>query len=139
MIPLILSLLLGCDEEPLSCTQIGCLSELVVVVQGPDDVSEVSGMLTVGGQDFVVDCEGTSDPALSCEGSRLVLALADGLGGGEVRWTLSSDGRDSGGGGGGYAGEGTVTPDWQVSQPNGEDCPPTCYTGEITVELLGTP
>lgn len=132
---LLLAMFVGCDEPALVCTQIGCQSELVVVVQGPDDVSEVSGMLTVSGQDVVVDCEGTSDPALRCEGDRLVL---EGLGGGEVVWTLSSDGRDSGGGGG-YAGEGSVTPDWQVSQPNGEDCPPTCYSTEITVELLGTP
>ncbi|MCK6505133.1 hypothetical protein L6R53_17330 [Myxococcota bacterium] len=139
MLILLSTLLLACDEEPLACTQVGCQSELVLVVVGPDDVSEVSGLVTVGGQGFVVDCEGKSDPAVSCEGDRLVLTIADELGGGEVQWSLSSDGRDSGGGGGGYAGDGTVTPDWAVHQPNGEECPPTCYTAEVEVELLGTP
>lgn len=135
----LLALVLGCGEPLLVCTEIGCQSELVLVVQGPADISEVSGQVIVGSQVFTVDCDGDSSPAVTCEGDRLILLLDDGVGGGEVQWSLSSDGRDSGGGGGGYAGDGTVTPDWTVEQPNGEECPPTCYIAEVSVELLGTP
>lgn len=136
---LLLLTLLACDPETADCTLIGCADELILHVIGPDDTSEVSGRVTVGGHDFMVDCDGTSDPEVTCVGSDLVFQLSEGLDRGEVAWGLSSSGRDSGGGGGGYAGEGTVLPEWNSSQPNGPDCPPTCTSGEATVELLGTP
>ena len=137
-LPALALLLAGCFETT-DCTLIGCADQLTVHLLGPADSSEVSGMITVGGHAFVVDCEGTSDPEVLCTGDAITIQLAEGQGGGAVQWSLSSDGRDSGGGGGGYAGDGTVTPDWEVSQPNGPDCGPTCTSAEMTVELLGTP
>lgn len=131
-------LLLAACEVATFCTEIGCAGELVLTVVGPPGTGEVSGLVTVDGTDFVVDCDGAGDPAVTCTGDTLRIQLGDDVGEGPVTWTLSSSPRDTGGGGG-YAGEGSVTPDWSRTQPNGDGCPPVCWYAAATVELLGTP
>ncbi len=133
------------NDGPLACTQIGCVSTLTVHVNGAGGAIGLSGMVTVGGRSFIVTCDEPTTNEAQCDGSDLTFQLPDGIGGGEVVWSLSADGAavdtaDTGGhGGGSYAGNGTVTPAWGSSTPNGPDCPPTCWEGEATVELQGTP
>lgn len=133
----LLPLIAACDTAGKSCTEIGCAGSLVLQVVGVGDTTGLAGMITVAGHDFMVDCDGTSDPEVSCEAQTVSIFLSE-AGGGEVVWSLAAGG-DTGGGGGGYAGNGTFTPNWSESQPNGPDCPPTCWVGEGTVELQGTP
>jgi hypothetical protein len=126
--------------SPLACTEIGCISTLTLHVTG--SAIGLSGMVTIGGRSFIVTCDDPTTNEAQCDGSDLTFQLPDGSGGGEVVWSLSADGAaaDTGGhGGGSYAGNGTVTPAWNSSTPNGPDCPPTCWEGQATVELLGTP
>ena len=128
-----------------ACTEIGCLNTLTLHVIG--SAIGLSGRVTIGDQSFIVTCDDPTTNEAQCDGSDLTFQLPDGIGGGEVIWSLSADGAeadtadtaDTGGHGGGYAGNGTVTPAWSSSTPNGSDCPPTCWQGEATVELLGTP
>ncbi len=133
------------NDGPLACTEIGCVSTLTVHVNGAGAAIGLSGMVTVGGRSFIVTCDEPTTNEAQCDGSDLTFQLPDGIGGGEVVWSLSADGAaadtaDTGGhGGGSYAGNGTVTPAWSSSTPNGPDCPPTCWEGEATVELQGTP
>ena len=133
------------NDGPLACTEIGCVSTLTVHVNGAGGAIGLSGMVTVGGRSFIVTCDEPTTNEAQCDGSDLTFQLPDGIGGGEVVWSLSADGAaadtaDTGGqGGGSYAGNGTVTPAWGSSTPNGPDCPPTCWEGEATVELQGTP
>ena len=132
----------GPNDGPLACTEIGCVSTLTVHVNGAGGAIGLSGMVTVGGRSFIVTCDEPTTNEAQCDGSDLTFQLPDGIGGGEVVWSLSADGAaaDTGGhGGGSYAGNGTVTPAWGSSTPNGPDCPPTCWEGEATVELQGTP
>ncbi|MES2638423.1 MAG: hypothetical protein V4850_03045 [Myxococcota bacterium] len=134
---LVLPLLSACD--PKDCTLVGCASQLALTITGPGEVIGLSGSVTVGEHTFLVDCASDSDPAVTCDGASLVLDLPEGVGGGEVEWSLSSDGPDGGESGGSYAGEGAFTPDWTSSTPNGPDCGPECWSGAGSVELLGTP
>ena len=125
-----------------ACTEIGCVSTLTVHVTGAGSAIGLSGTVTVGAHSFIVTCDEPTTNEAQCDGSDLTFQLPDGIGGGEVIWSLSADGAaaDTGGhGGGSYAGNGTVTPAWSSSTPNGSDCPPTCWEGEATVELRGTP
>lgn len=134
----IFPLIAACDTAGRACTEIGCAGSLVLQVAGVEGTTGLAGMVTVAGRDFIVDCGGTSDPEVSCEANAISILLPE-VGGGEVVWSLAASGPDTGQGGGGYAGNGTFTPDWSESQPNGPDCPPTCWVGEGTVELRGTP
>jgi hypothetical protein len=95
--------------------------------------------VTVGGQAFAVDCPDAGDPAVLCDADSVTIQLPDGVGGGEVTWSLSIEGTDTAMGGGDYVGSGTFTPEWTSSTPNGPDCGSTCWSGEGTVELSGTP
>jgi hypothetical protein len=133
---LVLPLLSACDG--VTCTLVDCSSIVTLTITGPADVIGVSGSVTLGDHTFVVDCAGESDPEVTCDESSISVQLPDGVGGGEVEWSLSSDGSD-GGGGGGYAGEGAFTPEWTSSTPNGPACDPECIAAVGTVELLGTP
>lgn len=132
-----LLLLVNACEIGKDCTLIGCLNQLTIEVTGAGDVIGLSGSVTVGGRTFVVDCDDPAATEVTCDGSAIIVQLADGEGGGEVGWSLSADGADTGGQG--YAGEGTFTPTWTTSEPNGPDCGPTCTSGVGEVALQGTP
>ena len=96
-------------DGPLACTEIGCVSTLTVHVNGAGGAIGLSGMVTVGGRSFIVTCDEPTTNEAQCDGSDLTFQLPDGIGGGEVVWSLSADGAtpDTGGhGGGSYAGIG---------------------------------
>ena len=120
--------LVGCATSGgVACTEIGCTSELVLTVTGPADTSTVTGTVTVGGQEVAVDCAAGS-AEVTCDGNTIVVTLPQDVGGGDVTWSLVD--------GGPYQGSGTVTPTWESSTPNGEECPPTCWAGVATVDLV---
>lgn len=134
---LALPLLAACPGG-MECTLIGCANQLTLHVVGADGPG-LSGSVTLGGHTFSVDCDGESDPEVVCSDGDISIQLSDAQGGGEVTWTLSTDDTDTATGGGNYVGNGTFTPDWTSSSPNGPDCGSTCWSGEGTVELYGTP
>lgn len=137
--PLLALLLLTACDGATDCTLIGCMDTLTLHVTGAP-TGAVYGVVTVDGHDFQVDCAGESDPDVLCDGSDITFQLPnDVVGGGEVTWTLSTPDDDTATGGGSYVGNGTFTPDWTSSTPNGPDCGPTCWTGDGAVELQGTP
>jgi hypothetical protein len=135
----LLSLLAACDEPVTAiCTEIGCASELTIHVDGAGDAPVgLAGTITVGGHEYAVDCDGTSDPEVSCSGADIVVSIAEDEGGGDVDYGLNAS--DPSTTAGGFTGYDTVVPTWTEDHPNGEDCPPTCWTGEATAELFLTP
>ena len=133
---LLLPLLASCQLVK-DCTLIGCVNQLTIEVTGAGAAIGLSGSVTLSGHTFVVDCANPDATAVVCDGTTLIISLADGQGGGDVQWSLSADGADTGRQG--YAGEGTFTPNWVSSEPNGPDCGPLCISGAGEVELLGTP
>jgi len=138
--PLLALLLLAACDGSTDCTLVGCIDTLTLHVVGVGGGAPVYGVVTLDGHDFQVDCAGESDPEVVCDGEDINFQLPAGVvGGGEVTWTLSTPDDDTATGGGSYVGNGTFTPDWTSSTPNGPDCGPTCWTGEGTVELQGTP
>ena len=130
---LALPLLVSCAKPPTACAEIGCISQLTVHVEGPADPPVgLAGTVTVGGHEYAVDCDGTSDPEVSCAGSDIVVTITEG--GGEVDYGLGSN--EPGTEPHGWSGVDTVTPDWTEDHPNGEDCPSTCWSAEMTAELF---
>lgn len=128
----------GADELKV-CTAIGCTSVLTITVTdaGNPPVG-LNGTVTVGADTFAVDCDGTSDPEVTCDGAVVTISAPGFDWGGDVEWTFHA-GDPGATQGGGYTGNGTFTPTWTSDQPNGPDCDPTCWTGEGTVALFGTP
>lgn len=137
---LLLPFFAACGEPAgTSCTEIGCASLLTLhVTDAGDPPVGLNGTVTVGDRTYTIDCDGTSDPEVSCSGSDVAITIAEDEGGGDVTWQLHA-GDPNATQGGGYVGNDTVTPDWSEDHPNGEDCPPTCWSGEIDAPLFGTP
>lgn len=134
-------LLAACDTISKSCTDIGCVSQLSITVTADSaPVPEFSGTITIGDVDFAVACAGTdatgSAPGVTCAGDGVViLPLTERSGGGDVSWVLSGSDGGLDSGNAGYDGQGTLTPEWSTSQPNGPDCPPICYSADATISL----
>lgn len=131
LLPLIL--LTGCGE--VACTEMGCQSQVVLTVFGGGaPLTVFSGTVTVGDVPYEVVCDGSdatgSSPEVWCAGDGSVWVPGPD-GGAEVSWSLSG----SPGAGAAYAGEGEASPEWESWQPNGEQCPPTCWQAEVAVEL----
>lgn len=121
------------------CSRMGCASVLTLTVTdaGAPPVG-LNGTVTVGGRTYQVDCDGTSDPEVTCDGAVVTIQDAGDDWGGDVTWTFHA-GDPGATQGGGYTGNDTFTPEWTLNQPNGEDCGPTCWTAEGTVALFATP
>lgn len=127
-LPLVLIALHGCATA-ISCTEIGCVNQLTLHIStdSGDPVTEPTGTVTVGETTIDFDCA-TTGVDYSCTGSDVSFNFAGE--GGEVQYEVHIQY---------YVGAGPDRPDWSVSQPNGEDCPPTCYEGELDVVLYSTP
>lgn len=128
-------LLAGCDPVGLMCTEIGCQSSAVLTVTGGGAPLLVfSGTVTVGDTTYDVACDGSdstgSSPEVFCGGDGTVAVPAPD-GGADLTWSLSG----SPGAGASYSGDGAASPEWTSYQPNGEDCPPTCWSAEVEAAL----
>ncbi len=135
LLPAPLLLLAACGHE---CTLIGCVSRLTLQVHGAGDAPGLYGTVSVGGETFAIDCAGTSDPGVACDGNTLQIGLSGAKGGDEVTWSLTVPSQDTGMGGGSYVGSGTFTPEWTGTELNGEGCG-VCWSASGAVEVLGTP
>lgn len=121
--------LAGCPAEVGQiCTEVGCNGVLTITVVDASDapVAGLAGTIAVGGQTFAVDCAGTSDEAVTCSGGTITVMLGDDVGDTEVVLDLAA---------GGVTATSTLDPEWTSSQPNGPDCPPTCWDAEGTVAI----
>ena len=111
--------LVACDDVVgRGCTEIGCFDGLRVVVQGDPDVEYEVVASEPGGVTRTGDCQAVSDSSCS--------VYFPGYQPGEV--TLVVTGPDQ-------VLSLTVQPAYQESQPNGPDCPPTCRSSTIEVDL----
>jgi len=133
----------GCGGVGLSCTEIGCTSELSVLL----GLDGIEGDLTVVVQwsDRTVTCtlpvEGDTDPQDGgCDD--VSSGLLQAFDGGRRGATLSIGGLVDPGpvtvlvaDAQGEVGRDTQTPTYETFQPNGPGCPPTCRVGEMTVDL----
>lgn len=132
-------LLAGCEVAKM-CTEIGCISTVAITVTADGaPVSTFSGTITVGATTYDVSCaDGATaggSPEVSCGADGLVtVTVAEDDGGGVVSWNLvGSDPADTGGFG--FDGSDSTTPEWSSSQPNGEGCPPTCWSASMEIAL----
>lgn len=122
--------LAGCPPQPITgvCTEIGCSGQVAITVvdSNDDPVSEMAGTITMGDSTWMVDCAGTSDPGVSCSGGTITLELPQDVGNEDVTLDLHR---------GPSSATATLLLDWVSSQPNGPDCPPTCWTAEGSAAL----
>lgn len=128
-----LAILAGCGG--LVCTEMGCQSQVVLnVLGGGVPLTVFQGTVTVGDVTYDVVCDGSdatgSSPEVWCSGDGSV-GVPGPEGGADVSWSLSG----SPGAGAAYAGDGEAAPEWESWQPNGDHCPPTCWSAEVDVEL----
>ena len=109
-----------------ACTQVGCGGRLMLTVVDAEGspVSGLTGTLAVGLRSFAVDCAGTSDEGVSCDGGTVTVLLPMDIGGEDVVLDLHNAE---------MAAVATLSPDWTFEEPNGSICGPTCWTAAATV------
>ena len=119
--------LTACEEK--SCTMIGCMDGLTLVVVGTDGspVSGALGTLIVDGDvDNAInfDCS-TQDSGVgyTCLEDEILFEIKEGS---SVEYSIEASG---------LASSGVLTLDFEESYPNGEDCEPVCYNDEHTIQL----
>lgn len=131
-------LLAGCGVVPgLSCTLIGCTSNLDLTVTDPAPLDrDIDVTVDVGGQ--VLECSGPVDPVngLGCagiaispsEGGYVVSVVPDAEEPVAVRLTIAFDGE--------VVFDDDVTVSWgEPDSPNGPGCEPTCIQGDAEVAI----
>lgn len=133
--------LAGCDVlPPLSCTEIGCASQLVIdVADAPPGDRDFDVTVTVDGEDYA--CSGViGAEGLFCDGIEIfptdtgytvTVNLPPAEGGAPVHLTLGWDGT--------VAVDDDLDVTWgEPFAPNGEGCDPVCTSGEAVVEIQGS-
>lgn len=126
------------------CGGVACLSELVVRVSRRVPWSEAEARLIVEVSGRTITCvlpafldDPVPDPPCDDATMQLGSTYVDGvlqeaeltvgglLDGGEVRVVVETD--DA------VLLDEIATPDWTRARPNGPDCPPVCWTGEVEI------
>jgi hypothetical protein len=110
-----------------SCTEIGCISGLLLnVTDANGEPAELlSGEVVVDGTVMTFDCA-TEENVEYCSDGLVMLSIEQGD---FVEYNISIPRGD-------FA-FGEYETDWAVSFPNGEKCPPECYNDEIEIVLEG--
>lgn len=127
---LLLLSLAACDLGGTSCTEIGCINQLTLHVTYEDGspATDANGTVTVGGTTVTFDCA-APDTGVSCSNGDVTFSFSGD--GGDIDYEVHTQGF--------VAADQAAPVDWSTSTPNGADCPPTCYFGELDVVLLSTP
>ena len=114
----------GCG--PLACTEMGCMSGLTLNVTDADGAPAtlVRGTVTVDGTETDFDCAIDDNVAYCGEGGSVLLMVGEGD---TVSYSLESPD-------GSWA-TGELEPEWSISYPNGEECPPECYNAAADIVL----
>ena len=129
MRPFLLSIpaiLMAC-EEPKYCTEIGCSSGLTLNITDSYGfpAGDTYGTITIDGEQIEYDCRDENESAVFC-GEGLIRIQIEG--GELLSYSINIDDAEG-------AQVSEVALSFEEYQPNGEDCPPVCYTAEVEVEL----
>lgn len=110
------SALVRCNPfEPRSCTLIGCSSGLRVELEG-----------TPTAPFTLTATAGAASESISCEQATACNLFFEDFTPSQVTISYESGGEEI---------EQTFSPSYARSRPNGEDCPPECLNGAVTLEL----
>jgi hypothetical protein len=109
----------SCDVlSPRACTQIGCNDGFTVALEGSLPASYTVTISYDGGDPFVRHCSPTQPCQRVVFGADVIAQVV----------TVRVEGSD-------LDLTREVTPKYEILQPNGSDCPPTCQRAEVTVSV----
>jgi hypothetical protein len=112
--------LAACHDEPIVCTLIGCADTLTVAIAGAPNQT----LVTVVATQLEAPFASMSSHCTATTGSCSV--FLSGFVPSNVRIDVSWDSQTR---------QVTVQPAYQISRPNGPDCPPACRFATVSVTL----
>lgn len=126
-LPMLVAVVSGCILPGLVCTEIGCIDHLRVSVldDGGEPVRTFSGEADLAdGTTVAFTCtDGAGEgEGYSCYENSVILQTSDP----SVALRVGADEGDF---------DDTIEPEYEISTPNGEECPPECHEAEVEIEL----
>jgi hypothetical protein len=112
--------LVACHDEPIACTLIGCADTLTVAIAGAPNQT----LVTVVATQLEAPFASMSSSCTATTGSCSVFLA--GFAPSSVRIDVSWNSQTR---------QVTAQPAYQISRPNGPDCPPTCRFATVSVTL----
>ena len=123
---MLLPAVLGCGQEEVYCTEMGCASGLFVNIidtNGDLSTTDTHGSITIDSTVYTFDCREGAESEVFCGDQNLLIQVEQGS-----FYSFSV-----------YQGEIFTFEEGELNfsefAPNGEDCPPVCYTASIEVDL----
>ena len=123
---LLIPILSACGQIGEMCTQIGCMSGISLSIYDSygSPVSGSYGTITVDGTEYTYDCNTADQLSVICDEETVLLLVEEGE---SIVYSINFADESA---------SGETQLDFEESNPNGDDCPPTCYYASITVELF---
>lgn len=127
-IPVLVLLVSGCEFVGLACTEIGCIDHLRVSVldDAAEPVRTFSGQADLSdGTTIAFSCTDGAGEGVgyTCYDNSVILQTSDE----SVALRVGAAEGDF---------EDTLEPEYAISTPNGEECPPECHEAEVEIELV---
>jgi hypothetical protein len=119
----------ACSESDKECTQAGCLDGVQFSFSTPPDASDVSLILQFDGREL--RCDAKKNGSDGCRDAGVWVQWNAGKLDGFYLFSHPEQVTLSVSVAGVVLVSKTVTPTYEVMQPNGPDCPPTCRSGLI--------